>query len=62
MSADLEDWISDLTGGEPSVRRLRKRLEATLDGSLVVRSTRNRDGDRQDAPAHDRRSEHVVPG
>ncbi len=51
VTADLEDWISDLTGGEPSVRRLRKRLEATLDGSLVVRSTRDRDGDRQAAPA-----------
>ncbi|WP_448613887.1 hypothetical protein [Modestobacter sp. URMC 112] len=33
------------------MRRLRKRLEATLDGSLVVRSTRDRDGDRQAAPA-----------
>ena len=62
MSADLEDWISDLTGGEPSVRRLRKRLEATLDGSLVGRSARSRDGDRPDALADDLRSARVVPG
>jgi hypothetical protein len=27
--AGLEGWISDLAGGETSVRRLRKRLEAT---------------------------------
>ena len=27
--AGLEGWISDLAGGETSVRRLRKRLEAS---------------------------------
>ncbi len=27
----LEDWLSELTDGETSVRRLRKRLEATGD-------------------------------
>lgn len=29
--AGLEGWISDLAGGETSVRRLRKRIEATRD-------------------------------
>ena len=34
----LEGWISDLAGGETSVRRLRKRLEATQDESGEVPS------------------------
>ena len=32
----LEGWISDLAGGDTSVRRLRKRLEATQDESGEV--------------------------
>ena len=31
VTGGLEDWLSELTDGETSVRRLRKRLEATGD-------------------------------
>lgn len=30
-AGDLEGWLQDLTGGETTVRRLRKRLDAERD-------------------------------
>jgi hypothetical protein len=30
---ELEGWIADLAGGEPSVRRLRERLDAQREGT-----------------------------
>jgi hypothetical protein len=41
--AGLEGWISDLAGGETSVRRLRKRLEASQGGSDEAADVRGDD-------------------